>query len=80
VKPTKAFPALALPSTVENGQKAEGVMKDFYLGTCCLRVFYRGWRHPLPYCFHRWGFYGFGAGPIGCMLWLKTGNEAVNAD
>ena len=47
-------------------------MHDFYFGNICLRVFWRGAkgiRHPFPYVFHRWGFYGFGMLLVGFMLW-----------
>ncbi len=47
-------------------------MKDFDFAGRGLRIFYRGWKCPLlPYGFHRWGFYGFGALCIGFMFWPK---------
>jgi len=50
-------------------------MKDIWIGSHrCLRVFYRPWKFPWrPYAFHRWGFFGFGAGPIGFMYWPNAG-------
>ncbi len=43
---------------------------DCWIGETCLRVFGKPW--VWPYAFHRWGFYGFGAGPLGFMLWLRA--------
>jgi hypothetical protein len=54
----------------ENG--FEKWLWNFYHKDKVLRVFWRGMatiKHPLPYYFHKWGFYGFGFGPIGFMYW-----------
>jgi hypothetical protein len=49
---------------------------DFHFcGGRCLRVFWRGvkgLRHPLPYAWHKWGFYAFGVALIGFMYWPTT--------
>ena len=42
---------------------------DIWVGKRCLRVFLRGFRNPRPYAWHKYGFYAFGAGPIGFMYW-----------
>ncbi len=43
-------------------------LKDIHFRGRCLRVFFHA-RLKLPYFFHDWGFYGFGAGPFGFMYW-----------
>ena len=48
---------------------SEWPMRDIWIRGACLRVFYRGWRKPMPYFFRRWGFYGFGALSVGFMFW-----------
>lgn len=51
-------------------------MHDFHFRGACLRVVWLGWvglKHPLPYAFHRWGFYGFGVGPVRFMFWPAEG-------
>lgn len=41
-----------------------------------LRIFWRGFSYPQrPYFYHRWGFYGFGVGPVGFMFWPHTQDE-----
>jgi hypothetical protein len=52
-----------------------GAAMNFYFRGRCLRVFWRGVkgvRHPLPYAFHKWGLYAFGAALVGFMYWPKA--------
>lgn len=47
-------------------------MQDICFAGRCLRVFWRGFDvRQRPYRFNLWGFYAFGAGPIGFMYWPK---------
>ena len=40
---------------------------DVFIGDECLRLFWKPWS--FGYWFHRWGFYGYGFGWLGCMFW-----------
>ena len=59
----------------------DAARKDICLLGAYLRVFYRPWHFPWrPYAFHKWGFYGFGVGPVGFMFWPPQKSEGRDAE
>ena len=52
---------------------AGGSITDVWLLGATLRFWVSELRP--PYCYHKWGFYGFGVGPLRFMFWPADGTR-----